>query len=679
MADRTLDLPLPLNGENLDTSPSQIDPTEAAALYNALLHEPGQMRARLGWKRMVDLTPFVGASEAPVSSLTWNGTRMMVGVVTNPDLFLPAFYKSPFVNTPAGYGLTPTGRAVGINADVPGSETTAEHILVAPARMPFGQSNPYEGSVYCCSIAAFSALARDGATVSGTRLMRWAGESSDVASVAASATLNNGATVGSFAAGPSRSLKNWFLTFDSDSPPYKYGYQIIAHTAGDTAFTISKPYGLGETAANVGNKAGAACVVAPYVPIVNSPINAQCVAVYHDRLFIARGDVRNSGLDIVPGAYPNSIHWSSPGEPEKWPIEQVALVDEEPNAGITGFGFAGKNLLIFKPNSIYSLSGSDETTFLVNLVTNEVGCIDPRSIIQYRDRCIFGNRRGIYAIDSGYGITELSHNKTGHGIRRAIQPKVTKDNRTSSKYQHLQLSSVLVDDYLIVAAQDNRPAGYGALEDGHMMYIPTQAWTTFGNRDANLEPFLFSPANQYLSGRSVAVFRTFCATLPNVIKSEDPLTAGNDRYDEHYAGGLPATAYVPFEVRWKDYIVASGNTARIRGAQVDHNVHHVGVTEDANMVGLELAMSVDPHIDDGSLVTGVIRAPYAGSVPPAFDKYVVQTFAQPTFPKPGSTFRVRIRNDHAAGLSRPHSTKLFTVRLLIEDTTDGRKQPVTLV
>jgi hypothetical protein len=679
--DQFIPLPPPAGGLNLDTSPTQLDPLESPELYNMLLHEPGQMRRRKGWKRRVNLSAWATPGRVPFQFMLWN-TRGLVGIMHSQDNFIPPYRTvSPTGPVPSGY-LRTNGVIVPVvvNADDPLNWTAAALNLDATngpfqEMMPLCAPAPYESSTYGTSIKQFPALVKDNGSRTATRLVKWAG--ANAPTFVGTASLNNGSVNGTFGVAPPHSLTNCYLRFDSENPGFGYSYQIKSHTAGSTAFILYKPYGLGEEATDVPNKTSAPCKVRCMDWVQNSPPDVQCCIVHYERLFVGRPTLISPVGALSAGEYPNAIQWSDPAEPEKWNDTRVIQVDDRPDDAIMGFGHAGKNLLIFKENRVYIMSGYSEQTFTVNLLTAEFGCIDSRSIVQYRDGCAFMSKNGYRYIDGGDTV-EFSQMRPGHGIRRDLLPEVSKDDGRYTAIQHLQSTAALVEDHLVLSNQDNR--SNSEQEDNWFFYLKNRTWGRWGSREPpTLQPYCYTPANQTLNGRVCAVLQNQIVEIDNMFQPEVPAVAAADRFDEIYVGGAPSTKYIPVVVRFKDFRIYAGDTGRFRAAYVEHNCHYIG-SPAPDMNGLTVTADRDDDIDVTETVVGTLEPVYiANSTVSRPDKFSVREFRRGAFQQELGVIRIKFSMEGRVAGTFPHSLKFFQMRLLTEQTKSGRVQNPVLV
>lgn len=99
------------------------------------------------------------------------------------------------------------------------------------------------------------------------------------------------------------------------------------------------------------------------------PKEAKYLTAFSERLWAAQGSrVWYSG---ITGSTPDPLNWDSEN-----------YVDLEPNDGqvITGIGVVGNYLMVFKARKTYSIY--DPVTAANRQISNQVGCVAPRSIVQ---------------------------------------------------------------------------------------------------------------------------------------------------------------------------------------------------------------------------------------------------------------------------------------------------------
>jgi hypothetical protein len=125
------------------------------------------------------------------------------------------------------------------------------------------------------------------------------------------------------------------------------------------------------------------------------PKEARFLTYWSSRLWCAKGSrLYYSG---ITGSTPDPLNWDPEG-----------FVDMEPNDGqeISGIGVVGSYLIVFKPRKIYNVY--EPTNGAFRQVSNSVGCIAPRSIVQTPIGLIFlSEDQGICKTD-GNSVTPFS-------------------------------------------------------------------------------------------------------------------------------------------------------------------------------------------------------------------------------------------------------------------------------
>lgn len=688
MADHFINIRPPLAGLNVDTSPSQIDDDESPELYNFLIHEPGQMRRRGGFKAGAPMAGEITAGSYPFNIMLWKN-QALVGYMDDASSNFYATYFAPSPTEPLPGSGTRTGGTIRIfrlDASDPDNipwdvdELVQNGTSVHTAMMPWGHTVQYEHSAYGCSAKPIFRADKSGNGRTATRLIKWAG--SVTAPSGDFATINNGSTSGTFTGTPpANSIANCYIRFPSDTAPYRYSYQVKTHVGGNAAFELYEPYGLGENTTNVPNKTATAVEWVPIDYVQNSPIWCQCVAVHHERLFVGRPVLVTPVGDIQPGEYPNAVMYSEPTQPEKWNDTSLIVVDDRPDDAIMAFGHVGRNLVLFKSRRTYILSGYSPQTFTVHLVTAEMGCIDSRSVVQLGDGVAFMSHKGYYYLDSSLVPRELSQREPGHGIRRLLLPQV---NNPLSGKQYIVSAAALSQDHLVLTNQetvDDDPPGFNTPKDSWFMYTKTFAWGNWGNRDAEVQPLCYSPANQYAEGRVLAAFPNFVGTIDSMFDPEPPPVTGATVLvtpqveDQYYdANDDLQTAYVPVVCRTKDFRLWEGDTGRLRAMYVEHCIQYVD-TSDPTQNGLDVSIDIDRAISESPTTVGTVGPEFEDALfDPDYDRYYVREFRTGGFQREAAVFRVRLSQENVSSGTTPPVMKWYNIRLLGEQTRSGRVQ-----
>lgn len=689
-----VDVPLPRT-LNLDTHPANLEPDESPNLLNMVTYEPGQIRQRKHFTRVASITSLSAAGDLPCSAVTSptiitgssansiTPTRALVTVLTTQSgVTIPYRDAYPGGPTPTGYTEIATGDILGVfvNADNPASVTTAAataHFSGSNLSFPFGQQAQADFSSFYTSIGRFLGVTKTGANYTGTHLMRWAGSNRAFANISANAT--NGSTAVTVTGNPTPSLAGTFMRFSgagattADPVGKQYNYYVLAHTAGTNAVTLSKPFGLGDV--TIPNHAGLADQASfiQIANVVNAPPDIQGVAAYLGRIFVGRPTVLTAVGAIMPRPYPNAVAWSDPNEPEKWTDTNIAILDNNPGDPVMGFGVLPTALVIFRRYSTWTMTGTDEANFTFRPV-RAVGCIDCRSITQYRDGVFFMSDTGLYYYN-GYDFENVTSPKPGRGIRTAYVS--TTERFAYPETYPLSIGATTLfprTEHLLMIGQDLEAAST-ARHDGYAFHIPSATWTRFNT--ANTDQIVgFMSLNNTTLGfvGSEGIVNLDVMYQPEFDGTVD---GGFNRYDESYnvSTGANTSIAVRSTVQFPDLRLFDGGEGYLHEVIVEHDIWKVTQTA---INGPDVTVSADPYYGT-SLVSGQSIA--AGNVTPRY--FAAETAAVythkfstrlngTTWPIRGSEFRVTFTTEgvtlHASEASFP--PKYLGLRMLVEPTME---------
>ena len=96
----------------------------------------------------------------------------------------------------------------------------------------------------------------------------------------------------------------------------------------------------------------------------------------------------------------NMVLFSEPGMLDVVPSTNFIQMQNEFGGEVTGFSDIGADLYIFTTNTINLLNmrGPDPSTWILNTISNKVGCIASASIIKVKDRIYFAGEDSCYSI-----------------------------------------------------------------------------------------------------------------------------------------------------------------------------------------------------------------------------------------------------------------------------------------
>jgi hypothetical protein len=102
--------------------------------------------------------------------------------------------------------------------------------------------------------------------------------------------------------------------------------------------------------------------------------------------------------------FPYRVYFSSALAPENWstvaPSDATSLdlVDDGDPEGITGIASFQNRLYVWTRTSLFEITGTTPSTFIVQRVTNGIGCIGMASIAQIPNDVVFCSDRGVHSL-----------------------------------------------------------------------------------------------------------------------------------------------------------------------------------------------------------------------------------------------------------------------------------------
>lgn len=218
----------------------------------------------------------------------------------------------------------------------------------------------------------------------------------------------------------------------------------------------------------------------------NAPRGAQAVKSHYTRLFVLGG--RNP--DGSGTLQPNSLWFSDPiagsdlpDTVAAWQNDASGLVNQiQVDADdVNDFGVAlakvGDDLAIFKRQSIYVLRGYSPDTFVLRPFSKSVGCIDPRSVVEFDDGCYFMSEHGYMWFDGSQIVPVAEHLRSD---QLALALEMVGDHGVDGGYCN---AHHLGENYLMLNIGRNPLESVDVTEPLYsaMMYIPDGSWTTFSS------------------------------------------------------------------------------------------------------------------------------------------------------------------------------------------------------
>ncbi len=691
-------------GINEDAAPGAMSQDEAIQMVNVLPHNPAQIERR-GPIFLADSDDDIASNEFVVG-VAIHGKNMIVTYINDDGGGWTDYYRDPryvYQQSPSAWEArgryrSQTGgvleaylaavTATNYTNDIAG--TPDANIL-----LPYGRTTFFEDICYWPSLSVentYAKIASAPTLVSGTRLVAWAGTNKST-KTHANVSINVGSTTLTFGSDPG-DIVGQFLTFDGDrTTTVPFAYLVTEEIVTNTTFRISKPYGLGESAA--ANKSGQAVQIRSRDIPIQSPAGVAACDAHLDRIFVGRALLRDSTGTIQAGYYPNALKWSQVLNPEKWPDANVTLVGSEPGDAIMGLASVGRYLLIFKNYSTWILAGDSEENFTVKRLLGNIGCIDSRSIVEYENGIIWASWQGIHMIDgSTLDVVNLTERKGGHGIRRTYQNAV-------GEYPGNIIVTAAADNmgYLHVHASSNYDAlvngtGETAPHDKFPMscFIKTRAWTRLQN-NSTAGGLRFAGTPKFFSCKPyrgmalgvapAAVVIMDTATNPGQEIPNDMIVSfGNNAVVQGYdmvntPSTSPTQTPYPVDVSYADLALSGDFTWSLKKISVHHLIEYQSDTTNASTVGAQIFAQFDPletntNPQFPNTPLGAVKARVLTSGTAGHTLYVTEVNPRSSSDEDalrGQFLRMRIYDTSSAPTS---SWKIFSVVAAVEQNRLGR-------
>lgn len=446
------------------------------------------------------------------------------------------------------------------------------------------------------------------------RVVQWGGVINPTASItdplsrapSATATANNASVTVTLGGASAYSYAGFIFQFQGtpgtsgmSNPAYTFGYRVKSQTSGSTALVLERPYALGETTANVPNITPAVTIkVQPTNHILGAPAGIWCLALFNDRLFGGRARISAALSTGAPqgypspvgeygGDYPNALVWSKPGNPQRWPDQNFALVGEDGGEPITGLAVVGDKLIIFKPHRTYVMTGYDEDSFQIDKLSDVVGCPYPNGMVQYEGVLYFCDQNGVWATD-GETVRSISAPQPGHGITALWNTRKWSRAQGMSDHYFWPTMAVTPDAHLVVCC--HYPLSTTDYADNFVYDIRNEAWSEWGVSDKTLNPIRVVTAP---NGKVYGIHRWFITEITDCWN----VGVNGQVYDEYpvlSTGTLTKLAVVPEVEVW--FNASPGNTFRVNEMQVDHKVHYAHTSSGVTYQPWTIQFATDPDL-----------------------------------------------------------------------------------
>ena len=467
-------------------------------------------------------------------------------------------------------------------------------------------------------------------------------------------TISNGSTAGTMSVSNATSLSGGvFRVFAPatagvngvpSEPRFLYNYRIKTHVAGTATVELDRPYGLGETTANIPNLAAAPSKISSEADLRGAPKGAADLTIFNDRLFAARSLVSATLAAGAPQAYPspvgsyggyygNAIAWSKPGNWNYWPDQNFAVVDQDANDPVTGLCALGDKLIIFKKSKTFVMTGYDEESFQINRLSDIVGCPNPSGMAPHEGSLYFCNQDGVFVTD-GQSVRSISAPRPGHGITALWNTRKWSRAQGCDPMYFWPTMAVTPDGHLVFCCQHVLTTTDFA--DNFVYDILNESWSEWGMADKTLNPIRVVAAP---NGKIYGVHRWWTSEITNCwnVGVEGPVY---DEYPTLAAGTATKVAVVPEVEVW--FSASPGNTFRVNEMQVDHKAHYIkSASGVVTFTPWTIKMATDPDLVLGAtehsiLARWVNSSGYDTTQPQHYSDRLPETFQ-----REAQTFRVK--------------------------------------
>lgn len=197
----------------------------------------------------------------------------------------------------------------------------------------------------------------------------------------------------------------------------------------------------------------------------------------------------------LPPYEPNSLRYTDQGGPigdstSYWVDDvsglenNIIVGDDDKNDFGVGLGVVGKTLIIFKRHSIWALYGYSPTTFQLQNLTQERGCVDQASITEINNGLVFASQNGIEFFN-GSEFKQLDDQI--ENITRPLISTIAGDEgqRASIKSISGRISTTYIgNDYVLVvfgyqnSTTGGQPTSAFPTWAGYV-HLPTGNWSEF--------------------------------------------------------------------------------------------------------------------------------------------------------------------------------------------------------
>lgn len=671
-APQLIEEPLPSRGFS-DITPSRMPPGYGVDAHDIVLDEEQVVRPRAGWEAEGSIASVAGVVgwEVPVG-YTYDNSQDFIDVFTQAVLTY-AEYNTGWsgVNPAVGFNGTDS-KAFGYVHDFNSAISATKVTDGTDTRnmLPLGKPVSIEGEWYAVSSGLFSRQTRDlaGGTTSG--IVMWAGAT--LAKTTNTITINNGSNTGTLGTGVSAgAYNNAYVVVSDGLAGHRYAYRVLSSSGTD--IIIEGLYGLGDSITDVPNASADTLTVYPMGYMPSAP-PATAITAWRGRLWAA------GALDdaIIPGSsngtFNSALSWSDSSNVQYWPRDNYLVLDS--GGDIIAIQALGDIMLLWTRDQTWMLTGYDEDSFQVSLISGTVGCLGRAAVTVHQGVIFWMARDGVYYLN-GTTPTRLNNPPAPRGRYRNFSFYAA-ELEDFGTFPWLESHN----DYLLMSVERVVPAasrsGFTSPSyprpRNYIVHVPSNSWSSWGRTDSaeyGHNPGLFFKGKNIPSGvlASVAgadVTHTLGACRFGVYNIENcwehPYqVAGLSTplyMDELFTGSGTTTtnSAVPATFTTRDFIVADGQTVRLQDVHVEHSCQDTSVGAACWTVTLD----TDQDIVTTTLAVGNVLSRFS----------VFQNPPQPDVTQPGSNYHPeKYYTDRFTDLSFPTEGMVWRFKFVFTPTT----------
>ncbi len=233
---------------------------------------------------------------------------------------------------------------------------------------------------------------------------------------------------------------------------------------------------------------GVITAAAPY------PTGACGIRFWVGRCFLGGGALWNGATES--NLFPNHLWYSNPIasfatpgtfnaytqwiDPVTGANNTILVGEDAPYDAIIGLARQGKNLVVFKRNSTHLVTGAGPSSFATRQLAQDIGCIDPRSIVEAAGVVFWLSKHGFMLYD-GANITNVSDGVFTTAVAKAVSLRETSDGLFGLTGAVTETSRLDNENVLVTVSQEqfNFVAPNAHITHYTLIFnIPNRTWTT---------------------------------------------------------------------------------------------------------------------------------------------------------------------------------------------------------